>query len=300
MVAEPSSADRRRAEEDFKAYRARTEPFFVELHSLAESDIRRALSSFDARYEGKKWRSLQLADHLAEWLPEIALKASDLVSVQHLQLRQKTKDAVKAIRRQRNLSVDRLMAETLLHALIRQTQGSEPIACKLFCQSAIGLQSFGSAHIIHSDDGDTLWLGRAVVATAASHDDVMAATLEELKHVLRADFLKEERETILTLREPQHLLPTSLEAALSRNAPIDDLIGALCIPMLIGYDSKVLGGGYADEYQKKLIEEVQAAYTALKPRLPEAVKSVRVHVFLIPIECVKTLTEQFSSLIGAG
>src|SRR3954452_22483318 len=128
MVAEPSSADRRRAEEDFKAYRARTEPFFVELHSLAEGDIRRALSSFDARYEGKKWRSPQLADHLAEWLPEIALKASDLVSVQHLQLRQKTKDAVKAIRRQRNLSVDRLMAETLLHALIRQTQGSEPIA----------------------------------------------------------------------------------------------------------------------------------------------------------------------------
>src|SRR5947209_4197476 len=64
-----------------KPYRAQTEPFFAELHSLTEADIRRAFSSFDARFENKKWRSLQLADHLAEWLPEIALKASDLVSV---------------------------------------------------------------------------------------------------------------------------------------------------------------------------------------------------------------------------
>jgi hypothetical protein len=295
-LQETDAAQRRTS----KPYRARTEPFFAELHSLSEADVRRALSSFDARYEQNKWRSLQLADHLADWLPEIALKASDLVSVQHLQLRQKTKDAIQTIKRHRAVAVEQLMAETMLHALIRQTHGSEPIACKLFCQSSTGLQSFGNAHIVHSTDGDTLWLGRAVVATAATHDEVIKKTVAELEHVLQADFLKEERETILALREPQHLLPTSLEATLSRNAPIDDLVGALCIPVLVGYDSKVLSGGYADGYQRKLVEEVVAAYEGLKPRLPEALKAVKVHVFLIPIECVKTLTDQFSALVSVS
>jgi hypothetical protein len=95
-------------------------------------------------------------------------------------------------------------------------------------------------------------------------------------------------------------MPTSLEAALSKNAPIDDLIDVLCIPVLIGYDSKALSGGHADGYQKRLVDEVLAAYHGLKPRLPQALKAVKVHVFLIPIECVKTLTDQFSALVMAS
>jgi hypothetical protein len=67
--------------------------------------------------------------------------------------------------------------------------------------------------------------------------------------------------------------------------------------VLIGYDSKVLSSGYSNGYQKKLVQEVVAAYEGIKPRLPEALKAVKVHVFLIPIECVKTLTDQFSALV---
>lgn len=128
-----------------KPYRARTDAFFADLHRLNEDDVRRAMSSF-ARYENKTWRSQKLADHLVDWLPEIALKASDLLSVQHLQLRRKTRDAVKAIKRQSAASDQQLVGEALLHAVIRQTLGSEPIACKLFYQSATGMRSFGTAH----------------------------------------------------------------------------------------------------------------------------------------------------------
>jgi Cap4 dsDNA endonuclease/Cap4 SAVED domain len=283
-----------------KPYRAKTEAFFAELHNVSEDALRRAMSSFDARYENKKWRSQLLADHLVDWLPEIALKASDLVSVQHLQLRQKTRDAVKAVKRQRSLSDQQLVGETLLHAVIRQTFGSEPIACKLFYQASTGMRSFGTAHIVHSPNGDELWLGRASIATAANHENVLNTTLTDLEHVLDPDFLKEERETILTLREPLHFLPTSLEAALARNAPIDGVVDALCIPILLAYDSAVLGAGYFDDYRERLIQEVTAAYEALKPRLPAALKPVKVHIFMVPIECVETLTSHFTSLMGAG
>ena len=241
-----------------------------------------------------------LADHLVDWLPEIALKASDLVSVQHLQLRKKTRDAVKAIKRQCSVSDQQLVGETLLHTVIRQTFGSEPIACKLFYQSSTGMRSFGAAHIVHSSKGDELWLGRANIATAETHGDVLKATLADLEYILDPEFLKEERETILTLREPHHLMPTSLESALARNAPIDDVVGALCIPILVAYDSEVLGAGYAEDYRVRLIEEVKASYEALKPRLPASLKAVKVHIFLVPIECVETLTSQFTTLIGVA
>jgi Cap4 SAVED domain len=241
-----------------------------------------------------------LADHLVDWLPEIALKASDLVSVQHLRMRQKTRDAVRAIRRQKALTTEQLVAETLLHAVVRQTLGSEPIACKLFYESATGLRSFGSAHIVHRETHDELWLGRAAVATAETYDQVVGTVVAELEHVLDPDFLKDERETIITLREPQHLLPTKLEAALSKNAPIDDLVDALCIPVLIGYDSAVLGSAYAEDYRTRLSDEVTRAYQAIKSRLPNTLQSVKVHIFLIPVKCVKTLSGQFAELMQAS
>jgi len=283
-----------------KPYRANGDAFFADLHKLTENEIRRALASYDARYERKKWRSLQLADHLVDWLPEIALKASDLVSLQHLQMRQKTRDAVRAIRQQSALTIERILAETLLHAVVRQSLGSEPIACKLFYQSTTGLHSFGNAHIVHGAEKDELWLGRAKVATAAECEAIVATAVRELEHALDADFLKEERETIITLRQPQHLLPTKLEAALSRNTPIDDLIDVICIPVLLAYDSAVLSGGYYADYRPRLIEEVTRAYEALKLRLPKSLQLVKMHIFLIPIECVKTLSEQFSQLMQAS
>lgn len=283
-----------------KPYRASGDAFFADLHKLTEGEIRRALTSYDARYEKEKWRSLQLADHLVDWLPEIALKASDLVSLQHLQMRQKTRNAVRAIRQQSALTIDEILAETLLHAIIRQSLGSEPIACKLFYQSATGLRSFGSAHIVHGAEKDELWLGRAKVAMAASYEEIVATVVHELEHALDTDFLREERETIITLRQPQHLLPTKLEAALARNTPIDDLIDVICIPVLLAYDSAVLSGGYDAGYKPRLIEEVTRAYEAMKPRLPTSLQPVKVHIFLIPIECVKTLTEQFTRLMQAS
>lgn len=292
-LQETESARQRTA----KPYLTKDNPFFADLHQLSEDDIRRALSSYDARYENETWRSLALADHLVDWLPEIALKPSDLVSLDHLHMRQKTRNAVRAIKQLSTVTVEQILAETLLHAVVRQSLGSEPIACKVFYRSSTGLSSFGNAHIVHGKK-DELWLGRARVATADSREAVVALVLDELKHTLDVDFLKEERETILALRQPQHLVPTKLENALASHTPIDEFVEALCVPVLLAYDSAVLGAGYDANYKPKLIEEVMRTYEELKPRLPPALQSVKVHIFLIPIECVKSLTNQFDQLLA--
>jgi hypothetical protein len=152
------------------------------------------------------------------------------VEVQHLNLREKMRAAFREIERHREVNPERLLAEILLHAVLRHRFKSEPIACKLFYQSGSTTKTFGNAHIVHGEPQDQLWLGRATLATAATYDAVLSAVLDELSHILDPDLLKEAREVILTLREPQHLLPTTLEAALKRNSPVDDLMDVLSIP----------------------------------------------------------------------
>ena len=293
-LTETAAAARRTS----KPYRVATDNFFAELHHVTEHEIRRALTGYDAQYELKRWRSEELAEYLADWLPEVALKASELVEVQHLRLRQKMRAAFQEIERHREVNPERLLAEILLHAVLRHQFKTEPIACKLFYQSGTRTKTFGNAHIVHRVSQDQLWLGRATLATAATYDAMVAAIVDELSHVLDTDFLKDEREVILTLREPQHLLPTTLEAALARNTPVDNLLEVLWIPILIAYDSNVLGCGFDADYRDNLIAEISDRYAALKPILPAAVSSIRMHIFFIPIECVTTLVCQFSRKIG--
>ncbi len=281
-----------------KPYRTVQSPFLTELHEITETDILRAFTGYDARYDLEKWRSEQLAEYLAGWLPEMTLRASELVEVDSMNLREKLKSAYKVIKANRDIELDRLIAELLLHAVLRQRGSSEPIACKLFYRSGDSTKTFGNAHIVH-DDKDRLWLGRANLATFDTYDDVVTTIIDEISHILDPDFLKKEREIILTLREPQHLLPTSLESVLHGNAPIDDLIEVLCIPVLLAYDSNVLGEGFCDDYREKLTEEICLRYQSLKILLPAEVQKIQVHIFLIPIESVALLTKQFSAEIGA-
>jgi len=288
-MASTTAAQRRTS----KPYRVRTEQFFAELHHISEAEIRRALSGYDARYDQQRWRSKELAEYLADWLPELALKASELVEVQHLNMRLKRRGALNEIRRHRNIDPSRLLGEVLLHAVLRHHFQSEPIACKLFYNTLDGTKPFGNAHIVHRVDGDELWLGHSTVCDGSSYDAVVSTIVEEFERLADPEFLKAEREVIVTLREPHHLLPTSLEKAFERYAPIDDLLDVLSICVLVGYDSNVLAGGFNDGYRQKLVQEVSARYEEIKPRLPSSVATLRVHVFLIPTECVKTLTGHF-------
>jgi len=295
-LAETEAAQRRVS----KPYKPVTDAFLAELHHLSEDDIRRALTGYDARYELKRWRSEQLAEYLADWLPEMTLKASELVEIQHLNLRQKMKAAYRQVESNRDIEPSRLLAEILLHAVLRHRFASEPVACKLFYRTASGTKTFGNAHIVHSGDRDELWLGRAALTTASDYDNMLLLVCGELSHVLDPDFLKDEREVILTLREPQHMLPTTLDTALSRLSPVDDLLEVLCVPILIGYDSSVLSAGFDASYRDRLIEELLERYAQLKLNLPDAIAEIRVHVFLVPIECVATLLQQFVARLGHG
>ncbi|MGO7175368.1 dsDNA nuclease domain-containing protein [Rhizobium ruizarguesonis] len=290
------SQDRQR--NSAKPYRARGSKFFVQVHEFREDIARRYSSGYDAQYERRVWRGQQLARYLADWIPEVSLKASELPEIDQLNLRRKLEEGFRAIRADSTLDSNLLLGETLIHAVLRHFFASEPIACKIFHRSPTGDGVTRNAHIIHSPEGDQIWLGRSYLFQGTNWDEMLDQAMSVLAEAVRTEVLVEEREIILQLREPQHLLGNSLEDALDRGSPIDALLQVLCLPILIAYESAVLGGGHSSDYQAKLRDEIETRARSLLGALPPDLDEVQVHVFLVPVLDLNALAAQFADMVG--
>lgn len=284
-----------RASANAKPYKKRPDPFLVEFHSNTEAGLLRSVSAFDVRYALKQWRCEAFAKHLTEWLPEFSLKASEIVNIQAHNAETFIARSIRAFN-EHELPRDKLVAELILHAILRSRENSEPVACKVFYKAKGKLSEFGNAHIVrHPGQQDQLWLGMAHLIEVGD----MESTLEKICSVLDATItetaLSEEREIVINLREPHHHQPNAeaFNKALHRNAPVDDMLNVLCFPILLTYDSNALSSGWLADYVNNLKTEILAHYGALMTRLPENVEQVKVAVFLVPMESIAKLIQAF-------
>lgn len=280
-------------------YRVGTSDFFKELHHVDESPINRGLKAYDVEYDGGIWRLGELAEYLVQWVPEISLSPEVLAEFSHLEARAILVRAVEALEQQSQLDTTRLVADLMLHALLRHHHESDPIACKLFYLASGALEST-SAHILLDPNGDQLWIGHARLATAATKADILSALLTALHAALNRDVLKAERNLILRLRHPEHLRPNTLAKALSPTGKIDDLLAVMHVPVLLAYDSEILAQGFDTEYEDKLRNEAISAYEDIKSRLGHELREVRVHIFLVPVECAATLVATVDQKLREG
>ncbi len=281
-----------------KPYKNRVDPFLIEFHSMTQKDLRKAINALEAGFENKNWRNEGLAKHMVDWLPEIALKASEVAVLNHTNFLKYSEKARKAIKKHIKNAGEELISEILLHICLRQTFNSEPIACKVFYLSKDQKsKSFPNAHIIHLNGADELWLGKSAIVYLDDFSESIKVFMETMKDYLDLDFLKDERQVILDLKESQHLLPNTIESALLKNTSIDEFIKLLCLPVLILYNSKTLTSGYIEDYKYKLIAEVGINYKFLLESLPESLKEIKVHVFLLPFDDTKVLIENFNKLL---
>lgn len=277
-----------------KVYNATPDEFFVKIVDVDETHLKRSFQAFDAEFDGGAWRRDELAAYLVDWLPDITLPPKVLTSFSHNEARALTKRAFDAFKGSGNISIDRLLAELMLNAILRQYRSSEPISCKLFTKSA-GVVHLNSAHIVHAADTDEIWLGQARLAAAASREDIVSEVIRQIEETFDRNVLKREREIIVQLRDPNHLRATNIEPSLSRNAKLDDFLRVLRVPIMIAYDSEVIGAGDQPSYVTKLVAEVTASYEQIKRRLPNNLSEVQVHVFLVPVECAISLANSFES-----
>lgn len=275
-----------------KVYRTPTMAFFSELHTKNDGSEKRVLHSYDVEYDGTSWRRSELIDYLLNWIPEISLPPSMLATFGVLNARRLSTEAIKALDQQGVKNDNDIISNLMLHCILRHHFDSEPIACKLYYMVG-GKMRTTNAHIIQSEYGDQLWLGRTRLVTAADYQSSVEAVISELAGSLDPNILKEDRDIIVRLRDPRHLRSDSLNEVLSLNGKVADLLSVLRLPILLAYDSSVLARGYKDEYVKDLIDEVKKSYDDIKAKLLGPMKSVEIVIFLIPVECASTLAKEF-------
>ena len=280
-----------------KPYKKRPDPFLVEFHSSSEEGLLRSFSGLNVNYALKKWRYDGFAKHLIEWLPEFSLKASEIVNILAHNAETILARSVSASSYS-ELPRDRLIAELILHAVLRSRQNSEPVACKVFYKSAGKLSEFGNAHIIQQPgQDDQLWLGLARLIEAGSMDTTLEQICEVLDGTISETVLSTEREIIISLREPLHHQPKAevFNQALHRNSSVDDMLNVLCFPILLTYDSATLSSGWFADYVNRLKIEIHAHYSLFITQLPKNIEQVKVMVFLVPMESVGQLTQAFNA-----
>ncbi|MFB1118783.1 dsDNA nuclease domain-containing protein [Dickeya dadantii] len=280
-----------------KPYKKRPDPFLVEFHANTKEGLLHSFSGFDVRYALKKWRHENYAKHLIEWLPEFSLKASEIVNILAHNAEAILARSISTFS-DSELPRDRLIAELILHSILRSRQNSEPVACKVFYKSADKLSEFGNAHIVQMpDQDDQLWLGLARLIKANDMDTTLKQIREILDETISETVLSAEREIIISLREPLHHQPKadSFNQALHRNSPVDDMLNILCFPILLTYDSAALSSGWLTDYVDNLKIEIETHFRTFTSELPENIKQVKVLIFLVPMESIEHLTKAFNA-----
>lgn len=69
------------------------------------------------------------------------------------------------------------------------------------------------------------------------------------------------------------------------------------MPILIAYDSDILSAGFSSDYVSKLSDEAETLYDAVKTGLASEFVDIKIHIFLVPVECADTLTRAFDAAI---
>lgn len=284
-----------------KPYRTMPAPFLVEFHASEDEGLLRSLAGFDVQYDLQEWRCCEFAEHLMEWLPEFCLRASEISNYQVHHSKEVLARSVGKIS-QESMPRDRLIAELILHSILRCKHVSQPIACKVFYTEKGKLSEFGNAHVIQeSGRPDELWLGLSKMILMGQMDTAIQEICRVLDATISKATLLSERNIIVALREPQHHRPAADEfnAVLARNSRAEDLLKILCFPVLLAYDSQALASGYLEHYIFNLEKEISEHYQALTGQLTQKIGQVRVAVYLVPIESAKELIAQFDSICEA-
>ncbi len=261
-------------------YKEKPEPLFELV--THEINIEPGLTATSAGYENSEWRYRAVADYLFDWLPEFALKYSDLEDLNSATMMRLIKKAARTVYNTPKYKTRGEFGELILHALIREVFDSQPAISKIYYKSSANetVKGFDAVHVVENGEELELWLGEAKF-----HKDINGAiskVVKELEVHMGHEYLREEFILITSKIDPQWPHAEKFEKLLSERNSLDKVFKCICIPVLLTYESKTVLSfdEVTDEYQKALREEVESIYKKFSSNdLPK----VRIHLFLFPL-----------------
>lgn len=257
------------------------------------------LTAVCAGYELKEWRRKQLAGHLIRYLPEFALTYSDLQNLGPHNAADLMLRAARSVYMSDKYKKRGEIGELLLHVICREVFKTYPAISKYFYKGSANdtVKGFDAVHVIVTKTGLELWLGESKFYKRI--DQAINAAVKDLKAHTERDYLRSEFSVITNLIDSKWPQAERLRKLISANASLDQVFDAVCIPVLLTYDSETIADHteVSAAFVKAFEEEVRANYKSFADRNP--VKHVRVHLFLLPVKDKEELLAEFDRKLKA-
>lgn len=268
----------------------------VRVHDVAAKP---SITGLCVGYEREDWRASQFASHIIEWLPEFALKHSELTGINSGNAVQMIRDAAKRVYQSKKFASRGEFGELFLHAAIREVFDSHPAISKIYYKTARNdtVKGFDAVHVVGPAGALELWLGEAkfysdigravrdVVKELASHTDV--------------DYLRDEFLLIKGKIDPSWPHAKALEDLLAENMSLDEVFSSACIAVLLTYDSVCLSSHSKCDtaYEAAFAAEIRKHHAMFAGRkLP---KDVTIHLILLPLNTKQRLLSELDSKLRA-
>ena len=261
---------------------------FLEVR-VSRLDLAPTLHGLCAGYEQGRWRSKEFAQHLMEWLPEFALNYSDAQAITSGNAVKLLRDAALRVYQSDKFQKRGEFGELLLHAILRQVFDTVPAISKIYYKDSANntVKGFDAVHVVATKKSLELWLGEAKFYDNFSR--AVSSVVKELALHTGNDFLRKEFALLINKIDSAWPHADRLKKLLSPNTSLDQVFDALCVPVLLTYDSGALAS------HSKVTSQFSAAFSAKLEKhhttfaaqaLP---KNLRIHLILVPLHTKKEL-----------
>jgi hypothetical protein len=249
------------------------------IHDVARSP---GLTGAIAGYECSSWRNEAFADYLFEWLPEFALKYSEIRDVNSSTAIRLIRKAARTVYTTEKYGKRGEFGELLLHAMIREVFDSEPAISKIFYKSSTNetVKGFDAVHVVEDQGSLELWLGEAKFFSDCS--DAISKVVKEINDHARRDYLRDEFILIASKIDPQWKHAERLRELIDGRTSLDVVFKATCVPVLLTYESNCVAthSEATAEFEEELVAELEGAYRSFAER---KFPPLRIHLFLVPL-----------------
>lgn len=265
-------------------------PFLTEVyHQLVQLGDDRALC---AGYERQEWRADQLAEHVLEWLPEFALKHSELEDLSHSNAIRLIRRAAKTVYQSEKYQKRGEFGEILLHIAMRQLYETLPAISKIFYKSSANetVKGFDAVHVVRAEKGLELWVGETKFYRCIK--SAIRDVVKEIVDHLETDYLRSEFIFIANKIDPNWPEAQALNGLIDHSRSIDDVFSSMCIPVLLTYESNVAKQSFKidDHYCEAIENELKAEFALLRTTLADKYRerynedfNITLHVIVIPL-----------------
>ncbi len=264
--------------------RIRPPDFFeVRVRDISSTSGAVGLLGLCANYETGRWRAIEFADLLFDYLPEFALEYSELDQFHAGTGRRQLRKAARMMYASDKYKSRGEFGELLLHAACREIYRSEPAISKIFFKGAVNetVHGFDSVHVVA--DGDALELLLGEVKFYANVSSAMSAVAAELEEHLEADWLRSECMLISNRLDPAWPHSDRLRELISERRTLDRVFRSIRVPVLLTYDSACVKGHSTEDapYPENFCAELREIHARFSERdLPA---HVVIDLILVPL-----------------